>query len=149
MTGDERAAVLGLLQYQRESFAEKLDGLPEDRARWSPVDSGTSPLWLARHMARAEIVWILIRFAGEPLEIPDDTPADGDTLEAAVADYRALWPRIDAVIAAADLDDRCASPDRGGAVDLRWILLHLIEETARHAGHADIVAEMIDGRTGR
>ncbi len=80
---------------------------------------------------------------------PDDTPADGATLEAAVADYRALWPRIDAVIAAADLDDRCAAPDGAGAVDLRWILLHLVEETARHAGHADIVAEMIDGRTGR
>lgn len=147
--GDERSTLLSLLQYQRESFVRKVTDLGEDDARRSPVASGTTLLWLTRHLARAEIVWVLDRFAGHAITVPDDTVADDDTLADAIAAYRDTWRRVDAVVGAASLDDRCRNPDRGDPADLRWVLAHLLEETARHAGHADILRELVDGRTGR
>jgi hypothetical protein len=68
----------------------------------------------------------------------------------AVAAYRATWERVDAVIAAApSLDVTCADVGVELPVNLRWVVAHLLEETARHAGHADILRELIDGVTGR
>jgi len=91
-----------LLQYQRESFARKLDGVDEAAARRSPVPSGTTLLWLATHMAEAEQLWVLVRFAG--LEV-DRTAVVVDTVGAAVERYRASWRRVDHVLdAARDLD---------------------------------------------
>ena len=114
------------------------------------VPSGTTLLWLVKHLAGAEIIWVLRRFAGEDEPIPDPSPRPGDTVEAAVALYRETWARVDAVVfAAASLDDLCRSPGPEGPVNLRWVLGHLLEETARHAGHADILRELIDGETGR
>jgi hypothetical protein len=80
-----------------------------------------------------------------------DAMAGDDTLAAAVEAYRATWARADAVIAAAaTLDEPCRGPAADEArVNLRWVLMHLLEETARHAGHADILRELIDGQTGR
>jgi len=69
-------------------------------------------------------------------------------LAAAVRAYRNVWPRVDAVVAAASLDRSCREVgDEPG--HLRWVLMHLLQETARHAGHADILRELIDGTTGR
>jgi hypothetical protein len=147
-TADERTTVLALLQYQRTSFAAKLEGVDEESARHAPVASGTTLLWLARHMAGAEVLWVLHRFAGEAVEIPAETLPD-DTIAAAVESYRATWPVVDAVIAAANLDERCRNVGSEAPVNLRWVLMHLLEETARHAGHADILRELADGSTGR
>lgn len=61
LAGGEAQTVHALLQYQRESLVRKVAGLDEDSARWSPVGSGTSPLWLIRHMADAEVTWVLRR----------------------------------------------------------------------------------------
>ena len=73
-----------------------------------------------------------------------------DTLAAAIATYRAEWPVIDAIVAAHDLDDAMDDPNGGDIpLTLRWIVVHLIEELARHAGHADILRELLDGDTGR
>jgi hypothetical protein len=72
-----------------------------------------------------------------------------DTVTAAVDGYRATWIRVDAVVAAASLDAECRNVGDEGPVNLRWVLMHLLEETARHAGHADILRELIDGVTGR
>src|SRR5579862_1395062 len=83
-----------LLQYQRESLLWKVDGVDEDRARWSPVGSGTSLLWLVTHMAAAEVTWVLHRFAGED---PVAAEPPGGTLAAAAAAYRRGWQRVDAV----------------------------------------------------
>jgi hypothetical protein len=149
VAGDERTTLLTLLQYQRESLVGKVDGIDEDGARWSPVATGTSLLWLLRHLIRAEILWVPMRFAGEVDQHPDDRLDDTDTVAAAVADYRATWARVDAIIAASDLDDLCRANDRDEATDLRWVIAHLLEETARHAGHADIIRELLDGQTGR
>ena len=147
--GDERGSVLALLQFQRESFVRKVSGVDDAAARWSPVPSGTSLLWLTKHLAGAEAVWVLQRFAGRPDVVRDDQVAEGDTLEGAVDAYRATWRVVDEVVRAASLDDRPRADDREPPVDLRWILLHLLEETARHAGHADVIREQLDGSTGR
>ena len=142
--------MLALLQYQRDSLVRKVAGLDDAAARRSPVDSGTSLLWLIKHMASAEITWMLRRFAGLDVVIPDDTPQPGDTLDAAIQFYRDTWEKADAVAyRAAGLDEPCRQPGSGPPVNLRWVLAHLLEETARHAGHADILGELIDGRTGR
>ena len=82
--------------------------------------------------------------------MPNDTVSPDDDLPSAVAAYRAMWAEVDAVIAAAaDLDEPCRRADGDVPVNLRWVLMHLLEETARHAGHADILRELVDGRTGR
>ncbi|HEY7917745.1 MAG TPA: DinB family protein [Acidimicrobiales bacterium] len=148
----ERETLRALLQYQRDSLVRKVTGLDDQAARQSPVDSGTTLLWLVKHMAHAESIWILQRFAGQETNLAGDTAAPGDTLREAVAAYRRTWGQVDAVAASAtNLDEVCRRADSGSLppVNLRWVLMHLLEETARHAGHADILRELIDGRTGR
>ena len=149
LAADEAETLHALLQYQRESLLRKVDGVDEDRAHWSPVGSGTTLLWLVTHMTAAEASWVLHRFAGQDPVPPPPEPADGTLRDAAEA-YRRGWQRVDAVaFAGADLDELCRRPDPGPPASLRWVLMHLLEETARHAGHADILRELIDGSTGR
>ena len=139
-----------LLQFQRESLVRKVADLDDAAARWSPVGSGTSLLWLIRHVAGAELSWVLRRFAGQDVVIPTAELQPGDTLDAAVSFYRRAWQRVDAVaFTGASLDELCRAPEADQVISLRWVLAHLLEETARHAGHADIIRELIDGRTGR
>jgi len=147
--GDERATVLALLQFQRESLVRKVEGIDDDAARQVLVASGTSLLWLVKHTAGAESLWVVHRFAGEDVADRDDTVGPEDTIAGAVADYRRTWTRVDAIVAAASLDDPCRRITEGPPAELRWVLMHLLEETARHAGHADILRELIDGQTGR
>lgn len=139
--GDDRGTLHALLQFQRESVVRKVDGVSDADAASSPVPSGTSLLWLVQHLAHAELLWVVHRFGGQPLDAPETT-----TLADAVDAYRATWARVDAVIASADLDAPCPAVP---TVDLRWIVAHLLEETARHAGHADLLRELLDGQTGR
>ena len=150
-TAAEREVLLDLLRFQRQSVVDKVAGFDDEQARWSPVASGTSLLWLLRHLTFAEHVWFVHRFADTEDPIPNEVP-DGDTLTAAVEAYTLMWSRVDDVLAGApDLDEVMRrAPDPGRQpVNLRWIVAHLLEETARHAGHADILAELLDGRTGR
>jgi uncharacterized damage-inducible protein DinB len=150
LEADERETIRALLQYQRESLVRKVIGLDDDEARRSPVGSGTTLLWLTKHMSRAESMWVLRRFAGQDERVPDDTVNPDDTLVSAVDLYRRTWERVDAVVSAApSLDERCRDVGDEAPVNLRWVLMHLLEETARHAGHADILRELIDGQTGR
>jgi uncharacterized damage-inducible protein DinB len=150
LDGGERETLPALLQYQRSSLVRKTIGVDEDAARRAYVESGTTLLWLLKHMVRAETVWIVRRFAGEDVELPDDTGAPSDTVAAAVDAYRDMWPRTDAIVAASpSFDERCREVGDEAPVNLRWVLTHLLEETARHAGHADILRELIDGQTGR
>jgi len=150
LAADERETVLALLQYQRNSFVKKVDGVSEEAARQSPVASGTSLLWLTKHMARAESLWLLRRFAGHEALIEDDQLGPEDTVQSAIAEYQQTWVRTDAVVAAAQgLDELCQNVGDEAPVNLRWVLMHLLEETARHAGHADVLREIVDGETGR
>ena len=151
--GDDRRVLGALLQFQRESLARKVDGVDEWDARRTLVPSGTSLLWLLQHVARTETLWMEIRFAGRDVPVPADTVDPEDTVAEALDAYREVWSRTDAIVADADLGDRCRSADGGvdGGLDggdpptLRWVLAHLLQETARHAGHADILREQIDG----
>ena len=149
LVGDERATLHALLQYQRDSVVRKVTGVSDADARRPIVPTETTLLWVVKHLAHAETQWILRRFAGLDVELPDDTVRPDDTVATAVETYRRTWSRGDAVVAAASLDAACADVGEDPPVNLRWVLAHLLEETARHAGHADILRELVDGATGR
>jgi hypothetical protein len=146
----ERATLFALMQYQRDSVIRKLDGLTENDARRSFVPSGTSLLWVVKHLTKAELLWICRRFAGRSeIDLPGDAIEDDDTIDSVVREYRAAWGEVDSIAGAALLDEHCCDVGTESMVDLRWILNHLLAETARHAGHADILRELLDGSTGR
>jgi uncharacterized damage-inducible protein DinB len=141
----EAETLRALLQFQRESLVRKVSSVDEMAASQSPVASGTSLRWLITHLAQVELTWILVRFAGQDWVIPHQ----GQSLDDAVEYYRRTWARVDAVAFAAPLDQLCRRSGTDPPMNLRWVLMHLLEETARHAGHADILRELIDGEVGR
>jgi uncharacterized damage-inducible protein DinB len=145
----ERETLTALLQYQRDSFVRKIDGVSEDAARHEFVPSGTTLLWLLKHMAAAEVTWVVRRFAGEDAGPLDETVGSNDTVAYAIEAYRSTWARVDAIVAAASFDDLCRATGDDVPTNLRWVVSHVLEETARHAGHADILRELVDGATGR
>jgi hypothetical protein len=135
----EKEVLLGFLDYLRDSVIAKTHGVPEPQLRTPGVPSGTNLLGLVKHLTHVERHWLLgqrvtdwpATFHPEPDESADDI----------VLAYRETTARANEVI------DAC--PDLAAAPGLRWTLTHLIEETGRHAGHADILRELIDGATGR
>jgi uncharacterized damage-inducible protein DinB len=145
--GDERTVLTSLWRYQRESLLRKLADLTDEQATRRLVPTDTTLLWLANHLGDATHLWLVVRFAGSEVPLP---PA-AETATAAVERCRRLCAIADAIIADHDLDDLCRTAVHGDPdpVNLRWVLTHLLEETARHAGHADILRELLDGRTGR
>lgn len=144
----ERDVLLGFLDYLRESIAAKVEGAPEPQVRTSAVPSGTNLLGLVKHLTHVE----RFTFLGEDVS---DWPATfhagaDETVEAILAGYRDAVDQANELIAASSLDKATRKvPTRNGAHALRWALTHMIEETGRHAGHADILRELIDGQTGR
>ncbi|POM26027.1 DinB superfamily protein [Actinomadura rubteroloni] len=150
---DEKTTLLAFLDYLREAVAAKLDGLSEEEARTPGVASGTNLLGLVRHLTGAELNWFVWGYAGEDITPASlsFTPDAGDTIESVRAAYREATARCNAIAAACD--DLAAPGVRARrskpGPSLRWILVHMIEETARHAGHADILRERLDGATGR
>lgn len=151
--GDERTALLGFLQRQRELVVWKVQDASDEALRAAVTPSGLSIHGLVRHLENVERSWIRAVFAdqqGLRFDWTDDEP-DGElqvpadiSMEQLVAAYRAETARCDTVIAAAQLDD--VSAQRG--FSLRWIVLHLIEETGRHLGHLDLLRELADGQVG-
>ncbi|MGW2547351.1 DinB family protein [Kitasatospora sp. NPDC001574] len=151
---DEHTTLLTFLDYLRACVIAKTDGLSDEDARRPGVASGTSLLWLVRHLTAVELNWFLWAYRGDDVELWDDealSPGD-ETVAESVAAYREAIVRANAVIgAAAELDRpgvRSLRPD-GEAPSMRWLLVHMIEETGRHAGHADILREQLDGAVGR
>ena len=158
----ERDAIAQYLDYQRETILLKSEGLDKQQfARKIPTSSLTLA-GILYHLALVEESWLEERFLGMPLRDPWDKvdwDADPDwefrtaiTLDPddVLQRYRDACERSRAVVAkAANLDQQSAVPLRDGKpFTLCWVLLHLIEETARHAGHADLLREAIDGVTG-
>ncbi|HEY9265113.1 MAG TPA: DinB family protein [Mycobacterium sp.] len=147
--GTEKDVLLGFLDYLRESVVAKLDGVPEAQARTPGVPSGTNLLGLVNHLAHVES----FTFLGEDAADWQATfyAAPDATAASVIADYRDAVDQANAVIAACtDLTSAVARPaSRGTPPTMRWALAHMIEETARHAGHLDILRETIDGATGR
>ena len=117
-------------------------------AKVSPVDSGTSLVWLVNHVMDAEATWVLSRFAGHDVVVGD--AAHTSTIDEAVVRYHDVRRETDTVIGdTGSLDAVSTRFDDQPPVNLGWVLAHLLEETARHARHADILRELIDGNTGR
>jgi hypothetical protein len=154
-TGDEKETLLGFLGENRAVMEWKLEGVSEEDARRPMVDSGTTLLGLVKHLAWVERWWFEHNFAGKDVDFPwsDDDPdadfhiEDDETIADIVALYEEAVAESNGVIEVAELDELSAISTRGER-SLRWIMGHMIEETARHAGHADIVRELIDGKTG-
>jgi hypothetical protein len=150
----ERPMLQAFLDWQRATLLYKCAGLTgEQLAEPAVPPSGLSLLGLIRHMTEVERVWFRRRFAGEPVEPPfgGDLDADFERVDPAraAADYARLTEEFklcDAAVANASLDDTIVH--RGQVMSLRAIYLHMIEEYARHLGHADLLRERIDGATG-
>jgi NAD(P)-dependent dehydrogenase (short-subunit alcohol dehydrogenase family) len=159
LVADERTALSAWLDFHRATIEAKVAGITDAQARRTPLASDTSLVGIVRHLAAVERTWfqrVLLGRDTAPLFAADDDrdadfhPGPHDTLAAALATYRAECDESRRIVAdAASLDVRSAvEPFGDGAVDLRWILVHMIEETARHAGHADAVRELVDGSVG-
>lgn len=149
-TGTEEKEVLtGFLDYLRESVAAKVDGAPEPDVRTGLVASGTNLLGLVTHLTYVE----RFTFLGEQVtDWPGTFHAPPDSsVEESVAAYRtAVAEANEVIVACTDLTEPTVTvPGRRSAPSMRWALTHMIEETGRHAGHADILRELIDGSTGR
>lgn len=141
-----RAALEGL----RASVLKKLVGLGEGDARRSTVDSGTNLAGLVQHLTFVESMWFEEIVAGRKATRGGRSMLvdPSVSLRALRAEYRAACAASNEIIAA--VGDADAPVTRNGKRrDLRWVMLAVIEETARHAGHADIIREQIDGQTGR
>jgi hypothetical protein len=162
VTSGELDTLTQFLDYFRSVLLRKSDGLDETQARARVGASRLDLLGLTRHMAGVEQWWFSQAFAGSDeasrWHDPDDPDSDfhhgpHDTLDQARA---ALLEEIDRslrVVAAADSLDQLTAidvgppdnPDRYGRRSLRWVMVHMIEEYARHCGHADLLREAIDG----
>ncbi|WP_410813082.1 DinB family protein [Micromonospora sp. 067-2] len=160
-TGDERTMLEGWLDYHRDTLLLKCAGLGVEQVRQASVEpSGLTLLGLVLHMTDVERSWFRQRFAGE--DLPDlydyDTDNDADfhaasgaDPEAAFATFRAEVEAARAVTAGRSLDETFTLTRGDGAArtfNLRWAYVHMIEEYARHNGHADLIRERIDGVTG-
>jgi uncharacterized damage-inducible protein DinB len=155
-TGDDRTLLVAHLDYLRATMAAKVGGVPDDKLAWSPVGSGTSLGGMLNHLTLVEDWWFSHIVGRAPIAHPwseDDPDSDfrvppGATAESMVAAYAAECARSNAVIAATDLDAMTDPDGERPGRSLRWVLVHMVEEVARHAGHADIVRELLDGTVG-
>lgn len=144
---DERELLLQWLGYLRGAVVRKLEGLSEADARWTPDNRLISLLGIVNHLTHVEWRWIDGDMRGETVTRSEEEfrPGPELTVDAAVATYRTRAATTDAAVRSMSLTEPCRS---GEGRDLRWVLLHLINETARHAGHADATRELLDGTTG-
>jgi len=160
-TSDERELLLRFLHRQREEVVTAAADLTESQARWTPDGLLLPILGIVNHLTHVEWRWIDGRYLGLPFPPRDEEFRVGPdaTLAAAIDAYAARAARTEQVVRdAPGLEEPCLGCEGKGPpahvllgfdqpLDLRWAVLHLIEETARHAGHADATREMLDGRT--
>ncbi len=155
-TGPGKDMLLAMLDNNRAIMVWKLAGLTREQAVGPAVASGTSLLGMVKHLAYVERWWFDDFFAGNDVEYAwsegdpdaDFRIEDDETIESVIALYEAAVARAKEITADAQMDDLSVRDRNGERRALRWIVAHMIEETARHAGHADIVRELIDERTG-
>jgi uncharacterized damage-inducible protein DinB len=155
-TGTERELLEAMLDWYREGVLRKVDGIEHDDAVAPRVRSGTTIAGLVNHLALVEDSWFTERVGRGALPAPWDTAAwdddrdwefsSADDLGIAVERYRAACERSRAVQREHDLDEVGRFGNRD--VSVRFVLLHMVEETARHLGHLDVLCEQADGRTG-
>lgn len=151
----EREMLAAYLDLHRATLECKIEGLSEDDAKRPMTPTGTNLLGMVKHLAYVERWWFQDVFAGRDCVYPwtdDDPDADfriepGETIESIFALYDAECEESRRIVEGASLDDIAARKKEQG-YSLRRIVVHMIEETARHNGHADIIRELLDGKTG-
>jgi uncharacterized damage-inducible protein DinB len=158
LAAGERETLTSFLDFQRATLAVKCAGLTAGQLRGQAVPpSALSLLGLVRHMAEVERNWFATVLGGQPMGTIftpgfDPERAFSDVAEADVAEAFAVWAaecaRARELTAAAPSLDVTGDRDGRGTFSLRWILVHMIEEYARHNGHADLIRERLDGATG-
>ncbi|MFI9782712.1 DinB family protein [Kitasatospora sp. NPDC051984] len=159
LNADERTTLESWLEFHRVTLVMKCEGLNDEQAAATSVPpSDFTLIGLVQHMAEVERNWFRRVLAGEqapPIYDPEADPdgpdggfdlAEGATLADALATWRAEIARTRELCAARALTDTGRFMDQD--VSLRWIYVHMIEEYARHNGHADLLRERIDGTTG-
>ncbi|GGU72152.1 hypothetical protein GCM10010211_42580 [Streptomyces albospinus] len=158
--GDERGALLAFLEAQRGGLRRAVLGLTDEQAWQAPSASELSPAGLVKHAAEVELRWLETAQQREH-SIPRDRDnwhlsfqlEDGQTVAGLLAFWDEVAEKTEKFLRSVpSLDDTFPLPKApwfpdGGRHSMRWLMLHLIEETARHAGHADIIRESLDGRT--
>jgi uncharacterized damage-inducible protein DinB len=156
--GGERALLDSVLDFHRQTLLSKCAGLTDDQLKRRSVQaSALSLLGLIRHMSEVERSWFRRRVAGEDLgylyatDANDD--ADFDEVDTAdpAANFAVYTSEVElarAAVAGLPLDGAFFHPRHRADISLRWVYLHMIEEYARHNGHADLIRESIDGATG-
>ncbi|XVV07444.1 DinB family protein [Actinosynnema sp. CA-248983] len=157
--GDEREVLLGFLRWQRGTLELKCAGLSAAQlASRAAEPSSMSLLGLVRHMADVERGWFRRflagedapwHFPGEPDEAFDGAVGDPEVVAEAWSVWRAEVEFADRFVAAAPDLDVCGDDPWRGPLSLRWVLVHMVEEYARHNGHADLLRERIDGAVGQ
>ncbi|MGW4568804.1 DinB family protein [Streptomyces sp. NPDC004561] len=152
-TAGEKETLRASLDRHRDAVLWKLDGLDDEQLRRPMTPTGTNLLGLVKHLAAVEYGWFVQTFGGEAEPFwfdPYDDMRVGpqESTERIVAFYGRARAAADRTIAELPLDTPGRPAWRDETVSLRWVLVHMVEETARHAGHMDIVRELIDGATG-
>ena len=161
LTGDDVTLLTGFLAYQRQTLARKCAGLtPQQLATTAVPTSDLTLLGMVRHLAAVETGW-LVGFGGLPFDVWPDVVRDRDEqfrvdpaivthedVDAAWATWHSVSDAVAEVVDRLPLDTADQPWGRDDTYSLRWILLHLVEEYARHNGHADLLREAIDGVTG-
>jgi uncharacterized damage-inducible protein DinB len=151
LAASEREMLNAWLDYHRATLLQKISEVSEEDARRRTVaPSALSLLSLVKHLAYVERWWFAVVFDGqEDKGFPEDDfqLEPEDTIQGIVDLYRAEVEKSRQIVAKADFDELSRLAERPG-VSLRWIVSHMIEETARHNGHADLLREAIDGATG-
>lgn len=159
---EEREVLVAMLDWYREGVIAKATGMAQHLAVATPLASATSVAGLVKHLALVEDSWFSDRFAGDgESEWYADVDWDADRdwefhsaadepLDLQIERYREACARSQAITAAHGFDDLSAVPSGDPAVPftLRWAVVHLLEETARHLGHLDVLRELLDGTTG-
>lgn len=157
---DPKELLLGYLDYYRSVIARKLNGLTDAKLRSSHLPSGWTPLELLKHLVHMEARWLRWGFVAEQLPEPwGDEDESGrwhvgpeETATKLLAALHTGGARTRAIAAGAELTDVAAVGGRfangDGCPTLAWILFHVLQEYARHAGHLDITRELLDGATG-
>jgi uncharacterized damage-inducible protein DinB len=146
---DERATLTAMLDFHRDALIRKTSGLGGDALRQSPVPSGINLMGLLHHLTRTEEWWFEGCFGGLPFDgdpRQEQRAPEGATYAELVEAYRDQCDRSREVVSHAQLDDLAANAFLKPT--LRWVVVHMIEETARHNGHADILRELFDGEVG-
>lgn len=158
-TADERTTLTEMLDYQRAVMVRKVSGLTKEQALTRHEPSTLTLAGLLRHLILVDIYWFVVVLQGKdmpPVWAAGNWDADPDwemttavdfTPAEIIADYRKTWKEVEVISRAMDLDHIGTRQD-GTEISHRWVLVHLIEEYARHNGHADLIRESLDGSTG-